>query len=60
VTDVILIKPGLTTSALAPIRWAVLDPEARLDEKMSDLPEHLVSGEVLHGRNPVGRSWSHG
>jgi hypothetical protein len=33
-TDVILIKPGFPTSALAPITWAVSDPDATLDEKM--------------------------
>jgi len=26
--------------------------------RCSDLSEHLVSREVLHGANPVGRSWS--
>lgn len=42
-TDVILIEPGLPTSALAPITAVLLDPEARLDEKMFRSPGSVAN-----------------
>jgi hypothetical protein len=51
VTDVIRMKPGLPTSALAPITWAASDPDARLDQKMfGSLPRFVADNLSAHLR----------